>query len=635
MQTLQTIQNFAASEGICERTVYRKLEQDEIKSVKVGQQRYIVQEKIDDETAEQIIQGKKGEWNSDILRASVIYKARGKASGETTRIIDEILEDVTSIEKLLQRKIKGYNRRSLQMKIKSGKTDRKTRTDKFSVRNRVLKQDTAFIKAVELVDKFWMQDSLHSLNNAIDRALVEARNNEEYWEVAAVNFYTLRRQIRQAIKQSGMADVHEYINHLNKSRTKFAYVQGAFTDDIEFMEVFSLDDHKFDVAGALEYNNSTGKYEPKKIYSWVCIEMKTMMILGYEIKGEPFDDSDIIRMMMKVLRKWGAPTGKVICDQGLGADRWVKDFFSKLNIVLEPQAAYSPTKKANNERIFKFFKEEVDIYNENFTGSNHPEEGRHRGLELSPEETTELMNEAIKRYDRYIAEYYLDRPRKRNISGIESILDNTGRVSIRRLFDYYSQAHCKIEVKDRTMRYAYMKNDEIKKFDGYYMKFRGELYIEDDMQSLVIYNKENEYTIAYNPDDLNKIDLYANQDILDRITGMMICRGEYVCTLNSIRSLDADEKRKAVAKHNKKVKKAILELARAVREREGETVNLAINGTGALVDVKKQQEKEISDIIQNAIPLEKIKTIIKETEEPASYERIEEMTLDGLEDVNV
>ena len=635
MQTLQTIQNFAASEGICERTVYRKLEQDEIKSVKVGQQRYIVQEKIDDETAEQIIQGKKGEWNSDILRASVIYKARGKASGETTRIIDEILEDVTSIEKLLQRKIKGYNRRSLQMKIKSGKTDRKTRTDKFSVRNRVLKQDTAFIKAVELVDKFWMQDSLHSLNNAIDRALVEARNNEEYWEVAAVNFYTLRRQIRQAIKQSGMADVHEYINHLNKSRTKFAYVQGAFTDDIEFMEVFSLDDHKFDVAGALEYNNSTGKYEPKKIYSWVCIEMKTMMILGYEIKGEPFDDSDIIRMMMKVLRKWGAPTGKVICDQGLGADRWVKDFFSKLNIVLEPQAAYSPTKKANNERIFKFFKEEVDIYNENFTGSNHPEEGRHRGLELSPEETTELMNEAIKRYDRYIAEYYLDRPRKRNISGIESILDNTGRVSIRRLFDYYSQAHCKIEVKDRTMRYAYMKNDEIKKFDGYYMKFRGELYIEDDMQSLVIYNKENEYTIAYNPDDLNKIDLYANQDILDRITGMMICRGEYVCTLNSIRSLDADEKRKAVAKHNKKVKKAILELARAVREREGETVNLAINGTGALVDVKKQQEKEISDIIQNAIPIEKIKTIIKETEEPASYERIEEMTLDGLEDVNV
>jgi hypothetical protein len=634
MNKLISISNYAAVQGICERTVYRQMKEKDIKSVKIGTERYVVNQVPDEETVKQIITGKKGEWNSDILRASVIYKQHGGACKETREIIDEILEDMKRIEKLTGQKIKGYDRRSLQMKIKSGKTERKMRADKFSVRNRILNNDATFIKSLELIDQFWMQDPLHRLNNAIDRAIYEAKQREGYWEVAAINYYTLRRQVRQVIKQSGLANVHEYVNHLNLNKKKNAYVQGAFTDDIDFMEVFSLDDHKFDVAGTIEINKETGEKQLKKIYSWVCIEMKTMMILGYEIKAEPFNDSDIIRMMMKVLKKWGAPTGKVICDQGLGADRWVKDFFTKLGIVLEPQAAYSPTKKANNERIFRFFKEEVDVYCENFTGSNHAVEGRHRGLELSPEETTELLSEAKSRYDKYINTYYMDRPRKRNIPGIRDICDNTGRVSIRRLFEHYSQQHKKIEVREQMMRYAYMKDDYIKGFDGYYMKFKGELYLEEqEMMSLVIYDNAYKYQIAYNPDDLNTIDLYAVQDIMDRLTGRIIEKGGYVCTLTAIRSLNADEKAKAVAKHNKRVKKAILELARAYREGTGEIVNMAISGDGELVDIKKQEEKAIAEIIKYSLPVEKIKTAIQQVKQPVNIDNIEEMTFDGLEEL--
>ena len=636
MEKLTTIQKYSVEEGICERTIYRKIKNKELKSIKIGTERYLVMtDLIDEETAENILLGKKEEWNEEIKRANIIYRQNGGACKKTGEIISEIMRDVERTEKIINQKIRGYDRRSLQGKIKSGKTERKTRADKFKIRNRNLKQDETFIKAMELIERYWIQDPLHSLSNAIDRAIYEAKNNEQYWEVAAVNYYTLRRQVNQVIRQSGLRDIHEYMNHLNLNRKRNAYVQGAFTDDVEFMEVYSLDDHKFDVAGAWVFNERTGQMEQKKIYSWMCIEMKTMKILGYEIKAEPFQDSDIIRMMMKVIRKWGAPKGKVICDQGLGADRWVREFFNKAGIILEPQAAYSPTKKANNERIYKFFKEEIDIYCENFTGSEHPTEGRHRGLELSPEQTTELMSEAIKRYDKYISTYYEERPRQRDIKGIEEIKDNTGRVSIRALYEHYNQQHKKIEIKDRLLRYAYMKDDYVKGFDGYYMKFKGEIYIEEDEAiSLAIYDRAYKYQIAYNPDDMNTIDLYAIQDIMDRITGRMIEKGEYVCTLNAIRALDYDEKRKAVTKHNKKIKKAILELASALRETK-ETVNMAINGDGKLIDIKKQEEKAIADILRNSIPIDRIANILEERKAEVTFENIEEMNLDGLENIDV
>ena len=88
------------------------------------------------------------------------------------------------------------------------------------------------------------------------------------------------------------------------------------------------------------------------------------------------------------------------------------------------------------------------------------------------------------------------------------------------------------------------------------------------------------------------------------------------------------------SKHNKKIKKAILELASALRETK-ETVNMAINGDGKLIDIKKQEEKAIADILRNSIPIDRIANILEERKAEVTFENIEEMNLDGLENIDV
>ncbi len=621
--------------NVSERTLYRYIQEGKVIAVEEDGKKWVVNEaSMNEEARNKVVLTKKEEWNRKIKYANLFYRKDNKPTQMTSDIIKEIETEVEYWSRFLGMKIKGFDKRSLQMKVKDGRTERKTRNDKFTIRNRVLIQPGVFDKAHKLVSEFYIKDPLHSLQNAVDRVIELAKMNEELWEIAAINIYTLKRHVKNAFKASGMSSLSDYMNHYNKHNEKLAYVKGSFTDDIEFMDVYSLDDHKFDVAGALVWDDARGDFMQKKIYSWVCVEMKTMMILGYEIKGESFKDEDIVRMMMKVLKKWGAPKNKVICDQGLGADQRVKDFFNKLGIILEPQAAYSPTKKANNERIFKFFKNETDIYNENYVGSNHPVEGRHRGLRLSPEETTELMSEAVKRYDKYISEYYQTRPRAREIKGIEHLKDNTGRISIRALFDFYYQTYEKIEVSDRMLRYAYMKYDVVMKFENYYMKFKKELYLPVSNTSLIIHDPYYKYIVAYNPEDLNTIDLYAAQDIMDKINGEFIAKGDYVCSLESLANLSADEKKAKVGANNKRFNKALNELAKTCRENKSELINAALNGDGALVNIRREQERQITKIIKESIPMDKIEVVMKDIEGEVKIDTDKAFTEEAFDSLN-
>jgi hypothetical protein len=637
---LLTYDEYCQKHGMSKRNFYYKIKQGEIKPLEMDGKNYCYAEEditgMNAEDKKMLVRGLAEQWKTRMEIAHDLYRQAGhRATKQTTGIIRAIETDVKHWELILKIKIKGHDKRSLQIKVKKGNFKRKTRSDKFSFRNNILKDNPGTLdKAVDLVTTTYFQDALGNINLAIDRAIHHAKNNEEHYEVAAVNIHTLRRHIRRVASQSGFKEMHDFLNHHNTYRKGLAYNKGAFTNDIQFGEVFSMDDHKFDVAGCLVFNEATGKMEQKHIYSWFVVEMKTMYPLAWMIKATPFSEEDIVRLLMRCFRQYGLPTDKLICDQGLGKSERIKDFCRKLDLTLEPQEPYCPTQKAVNERLFGVIKAECDVYNENFTGSNHPVEGRHRDRRLSPEETTEMVNEAVARYDNYVTGYYLDRPRTRQIEGIDHLKDNSGRVSTRALYEYFYSRHMPKRIDDRMLRYAYMKYDSVKSFSGYLLKYKGEAYIPDSSLSITLYSKDYTYTIAYDPDNLNSIDLYSNQDILDRLNGDYIAKGDYVCTLQSIANLPTDEKARKVTMYNKSIQKNIKQLANTYRAKaalEKDLVNYTAGDEG-LLEVMQEQKREVEKIIKESIPMRKIAEVVSTVpqQQKTVLSDVEDMDFDEL-----
>lgn len=565
------------------------------------------------------LKSKIGTWNDMLTNAHNIYRVNNKPSNDTTKII-QLISSEADFLKQNGFKVKGFDTRSLQLKVKSGRITRKSREEKKEIRKDPVA--SAFPKAMELIYNLSLKRAILSVNEAVDRAIYYAKNDEEYWEVAACEKYihTLRRHIRKSFKKSGFKLLHQYINHYNSFRKKQAYVKGSFTNDINFMDVISLDDHKFDVAGVKYFNPVTGEIEQKQVWSWFVVDIKTMYPLAYEIKATPFNEEDIVRLLMRAFRQFGKPNWKVIMDQGLSASKRVLDFISKLGIVHEVQEAYSPTRKSPNERLYGIIKNEEDVYKKDFVGSNHPVEGRHTSKNLSPEQTERSLQIAIDEYDNYVNGYMLDRPRERAIKSLPaSLLDPaTKRVSIRRLYDHYYTRHTPEIPTDVQLRYAYMKYDaKPVSFKNLYLMFKKEMYLPPDDVSLVIHEPSYKYLPAYDPTDLNKIDLYACQDIIDAVNGEFIGKGQYVCTLESLAKLDADEKKAAVGIYNAKRNKAIKELASATRNIFAASKGLpnTITTDTGLIDVRKQQVKQVENLIKNAIPAKEIQIVLEDAAE--------------------
>lgn len=641
MNKLISFKDYCAVNDINERSLYRYIETGKVQVVKMGGERCIVEQNaIDGDGLKLILKAKKEEWNNRIIVANNIYSANGRSTDETTAIINEVEKDVITWKKFLMVKIPGYDKRSLQRKVKLGKIDRQMRSDKFSIRNKVLAQPGVLEKTLELICEVLHQASMLSVEGAVDRAIYYAKQNEEYYEVAAVNIYTLRRQVTNHIKQSGFRNLHEFTQHYNLFKKKYAYTKGAFTHDTEFMAEYQVDDRQSDIAGCWVWNEASGKFELKKAMHWQVIETTTMMVLGRQLKSTPFTEEDLVKMMMGVFKTYGLPKRRVVYDNGLMNGSRCQEFFAKVGVLAEPSKPYSPTDKAMRERMNRFQKDESDNYQENFVGATHPTEGRHRGDKLSPEQINELFSEAEKRYDNFFQGFYMDKPRELGLQGVDHLRDNTGRVTIRQAFDYLYQTHEPIMVSNIKLRYAYCKNDVVKSFDNYYMLFKKELYMPTKPLSLVLNDPAYKYIVAYDPMDLNKIDIYADQAILDKLTGDLISKGQYVATLEAISTLDADEKKQRVTVYNKQVKKAMKALVTATREKystNGKVYNDAVNSDGALVNIRKQQEAQVEDIIKRSLPIDRIETAIQKTgtERIDINESLSEESFNSLDDLNL
>lgn len=115
------------------------------------------------------------------------------------------------------------------------------------------------------------------------------------------------------------------------------------------------------------------------------------------------------------------------------------------------------------------------------------------------------------------------------------------------------------------------------------------------------------------------------EDIPDKTEGLFICKGEYICTLKSVREL-GKEKPSLVAMHNK----ALGKLTRKLQiELTPGDVNSVINSKGRLVDATAKVQKKIGEILREEKPLEKIALrAVDEVNKQAGYEK--KLTIEDL-----
>lgn len=649
--------DYIAENGISRRWVNLQIRDGKLKEIKIDKTKYIIIEdiqppekeiKLNDETKFNIVETKKEEYKERIKAIAIYIRNHGRDEKSNKRI-EEILREIKVLNERGIR-IKGFGQRNIQIMIKkllNGATglNRKMRADKYRKRLKLIKEKPAvYDLTIDLICDLLMKDPLHSLRNAIDRARYESEKNEELWEMRAINLYTLKNWMNQEMKSAGFKTVMEYANHRNEWRKRLAYVKGAFTKDITFREVYAVDDRKADVAGALEYNPESGRMETKKVYMWTCCDAHTGQVLGFSMKANDFNEEDLIILMMRVFKRYGLPKKKIIYDNGLMSGERCRQFFNRLHleaagVVAEAQKEYSPTDKATIERIHKMMKEETDIYNKNFVGSNHQKEGRHEGLALSPEMTTALISEEVCRYESYFEGYFMDRPRDFAIPGIEHLKDNTGRVSIRRITEHYYRNYKMREISDEQLCYAYMKYDVVKNLENYFIKFKKELYLPAEPLSPALNDSSYRYFVAYNPNDLNSLYLYTAQDILDKITGAVYKKGDKICRMDSLANLSSDDKKMKIAIYNKKIKKHTLALANAYRGRfaaNKEIANIVIDRDDRLYDIAKGQIKEIENMIKNAVPSERIEEMLETTDNEIDRETaFSEDAINKINDIEI
>ncbi|MCS7054089.1 MAG: hypothetical protein NZM09_10205, partial [Ignavibacterium sp.] len=355
-------------------------------------------------------------------------------------------------------------------------------------------------------------------------------------------------------------------------------------------------------------------------------------------KTDDLNTKDVILSLVIALKENGLPNKGIIIDNGIGSSKEFKEFFDRLNfgieyyqcgekIVLKLGKPYSPTSKAPIERSFGWTKDEFDGYNfRNFVGDNHKKEGIHTSNSLTPEQADYSFEEYDRLFRQYIGGYYETRPRIRIINGKREL------ISIRDYWEREMKDYVIKPLDERVLRYAMMREKEITIKAGV-LSISIEGYVNDYLPEnnystlpTSFYNKR--FKIMYSPDDVSRVDLYALENFVDRVDGLEVKAGDYICTLRAISK--ADEKAMIVSKHNKAVEKATKKIAIKIMEAETDSV---INQDGRIIDAPKLIKREVSKIISEEQPIQKIfakaEKKVRQTLEESS-KRLSEEDLDEI-----
>ncbi|MDI6804643.1 MAG: hypothetical protein QME58_12500 [Bacteroidota bacterium] len=595
------IQDYIKNSKFGRAWIYEKINRGELYSLNINNRTYIIEPdeaKTITLNADQravLVESIKSELDDLIL--AVARTLEGKAA--TIKFIQHKAERW----QLLGVELRGYDHKSVYRKLKKislhGHTAlaRKTRSDKFAVKNALLSK--MFDKARALASYIYFKNANINLSLVVDLVQHFARNNEEYYELAAVPRSTLYRQLGLDFKQSGYPTLHQYFNHYNLFMKQLPTVIGAFTDDVGFMDYIVGDDHKADVASVFVWDDTKRDYVQKKVQIWFWAEARTMNPLGWIVKVGDFTAQDIINSLVPVVAQFGLPRKKFLVDNGICRGDDFKEFVKKLYLntndhALKFSKPYTPTDKATIERCFGFFKSELDGFFTNFVGPDKEKESRHTTQKLSPEECNIFLQDYQKSFENYIQGFYLTRPRTRVVKGKKE------KVNILDYFNRNWTGYIKHDISMQTIRYA-MSCEDIKVYN-HRLIFRGEQYLP--ALSLPVSFNGHKFRVVYNPSEPSEVDLYAFEQMFDRATGEIYESGSYIATLCNTR-MQADKhhqvnnNRKEINKHVKVIAEAKLAEMEMNSEEFSKALVPNIAPDGEIIRkrelIKKQLEADIKE----------------------------------------
>lgn len=617
---------------ISRRTLFRYIKRGLIKSKKMNGRLY-----IEDETIKLEAQASIQKLHKDLIKKIkqelddiILYQGK-----EDRKAVIEKITKIVNYWKAQGLMIKGYDEKSIYRKINKG-PNRKKRGDWYQIKNPLLaKMFESHI--LPLAAHIYLKHAKPTVRGTVDRLIAYAERNEDFYEIAAIPRETLYKAVNREFKNMGLPALHEYQNHYNSwYSNNMAKVKGYWTDDIKFMDWILGDDNKRNVASAWVYNEEKRCNELKQIKSWNWIEAKTGRVLAFINKTDDLTTKDVILSLIMALKENGLPNQGIIIDNGIGSSKEFKEFFERLNfgieyyqcggkIILKLGKPYHPTSKAPIERSFGWTKDEFDGYNfKNFVGDNHKKEGIHTSNSLTPEKADYSFEEYDRLFRQYIGGYYETRPRTRIINGKREL------ISIRDYWDREMESYAIKPLDERVLRYAMMIEKELTIKTGV-LNISIEGYVNDylpvnNYSTLPpsFYNKR--FKILYSPADLSNIDLYAMEEFIDRVDGLDIKAGDYICTLASVGKVD--EKSMMISKYNNNVVKEIKKMAVKVINVDTDSV---INQDGRVIDTPKLFRRELNRIISEEKPMQKI---IEKAEKQVK-ERLEErrLTIDELDEI--
>jgi len=483
---------------------------------------------------------------------------------------------------------KGFSKKSIYRKWhKRHKLNQfKVRIDKGKPRNKLLNKmkDTVINNFLQIYYKIGQPNCMF----AVKRLQEIASKTEELYEIAAIPRITLYKFCRQYLIDNNLLQSWNYANR----RGKFQQISitGAFTDDIEFMDWYAMDDRKADISGVLVWDEVKKEWKTKTVFYWIIIEMKTMMPIGWVIKPDALNSQDVINALNQAFLSYGLPKKGILFDNGIGYSAQVQYYITRIKQLycgsgyftspFKPGPAYTPTYKANIERFNKLLKDEFDLNFRNYVGGKR-EEVRHSSLRLSPEQAEHTISEYIRMAEAYLTGDCINRKRHRIIGGKEM------HITISELFEKLSDGFefCKVEAKD--LAWASLEYDKPRIFKGIIkLTHKGTVinYLPENVPYELIGKK---VYVAYNRQDMSRIWIYSAENF------GKIKRGDYISTAEAM-NLIADkqatifkanaELRKAAKAH----KEAILNYIASTNNTINEALNSIITEDGKAISKRKE-----------------------------------------------
>lgn len=629
------IEDYCAVNNITRRTCERYIASGEVKATKLQGRTYILDndlQNLQKPSTPTEVPHHKARWDLLINKAAHLYQKLqtcgnpgsvgiiGNPTGTLTASEQfELKEQIKSIQnQILKEKealelkgiiISGYDYKSLRRKITTGKVQRQTRADKFSVKHHILISPQVQFKIMGIANYIYFQNAASNFSLLTDLIIEYAKRNEEHYEVAAIPRSTLYKFLSNQFSQSGYKTVHQFISHQNLFHTALPKVTGAFTRDIKFMDYILGDDNLRDTYSVLVWDARKSEWIKKRARIWLWIEALTMYPLGWTIKVGDFSTRDITLSLSQVFLQYGLPNKAIVVDNGIGRSAEFESYLHKLHIsvpsdptlvkvnslrALNFSEAYTPTNKSPVERSFGLHKNEFDTFSNNFVGPDKLTEARHRGLALSPEEPLDTFETYKQKLEAYLTGFYIERPRTRTTA------EGKIRISIKDYFEKFYKTYSPSPVSNIDLRYALTSEDVIKKFSNN-LKFRGYTFMPSVAPPFSFYNKK--FKVLYNPLDLSEIDLYAVSDMIDELTGEQIPRGRFVMTLQNAevsktKYQDVKSLKQEITKRAKQLARATVAASSTLTE---SFLPDKVSPNAEILSERKLVEKEVANLITQKI----------------------------------